>query len=284
MREIQKLKEQILKEYPRLSEESTFRFRCHKGISCFNECCGDVNIFLTPYDVLRLKNRLGISSTEFLRKYTITPFDKKLKYPVILLQMGDDEKKKCPFVSEEGCRVYEDRPWACRMYPVGLASPGESSQALDKEFYFLLQEDICQGFKEDTEWTIREWLHDQGIDEYNKMGEYFKELTTDKFFLEGGTLTPEKVEMFFMACYDVDRFRKFVFESSFLKKFEVDPSTVEKIKTDDVALLEFGYRWLRFALFGEETMTVKEEIIEDKRKELVFKGKLSKEAAETKKR
>ena len=94
MREIEKLKEHILKEHPRLSKESRFKFSCHKNVPCFNECCGDVNIFLTPYDVIRLKRSLGITSTEFLSKYTILPFDKNLKYPVILLKMGDDEKKK----------------------------------------------------------------------------------------------------------------------------------------------------------------------------------------------
>ena len=52
---LDKFKEAILKEYPRLSPESKFRFSCHKGLSCFTQCCGDVNIFLTPYDVLRLK-------------------------------------------------------------------------------------------------------------------------------------------------------------------------------------------------------------------------------------
>ena len=280
MREIQKLKEQILKEYPRLTEESSFSFRCHPGVACFNECCGDVNIFLTPYDIIRLKNNLGISSTDFLKKYTLTPFDKDLKYPVILLQMGDDEKKKCPFVGEKGCRVYPDRPWSCRMYPLGLASPGGDSEQLDQEFYFLLEEGICQGFKENKRWTVSEWLRDQGINDYAEMGKYFKALTTHGFFREGGTLTPEKVEMFFVACYDMDRFRKFVFNSSFLDKFEVDQETTEKFKSDDVALLKFAYRWLRFALFNEPTMKINEPVLQDKKKELVMRGKLKRESVE----
>ncbi len=279
MREIDNLKREILKEYPRLDEKSSFSFACYRGIPCFNECCGDVNIFLTPYDIIRLKRNLGISSTEFLKKYTISPFDQNLKYPVILLQMGDDEKKKCPFVTADGCQVYPDRPWSCRMYPLGLASPGEGSQELDKEFYFLLREGICQGFRENQRWTVSEWLKDQGITDYNRMGEGYRELTTHKFFQKGEPLSPKKVELFFLACYDIDRFRSFVFDSSFLDKFIVEEKTVEKLKTDDLQLLKFGYRWLRFALFGEQTMTVKETVLEDKKKELVAKGKLSKDFA-----
>ena len=78
MREIDNLKKEILKEYPRLDEQSSFSFACHKGVPCFNECCGDVNIFLTPYDILRLKNNLNMSSEKFLAEHTIIPFDKNL--------------------------------------------------------------------------------------------------------------------------------------------------------------------------------------------------------------
>ncbi|MFH1373704.1 MAG: YkgJ family cysteine cluster protein [bacterium] len=277
MREIENLKNEILKQYPRLDKNATFYFRCHPGVSCFNDCCGDVNIFLTPYDIIRLKNKLGMTSTEFLKKYTILPFDQNLKYPVIMLQMGGDEKKKCPFVKEAGCSVYEDRPWACRMYPLGLASPGESSDELEEEFYFLLKEDVCKGFNEDKQWTVGKWLDDQGIDEYNRMGEFFKELTTHKFIRDDEPFPPQKVELFFLGCYDIDRFRSFVFDSSFLDKFEIDKATVEKIKTDDIELLKFAYQWLRFALFGEETMKVRKSVINNKKKELIAKGKLSRD-------
>ena len=60
MKEIEKLKETILKDYPRLTRDSEFSFACHPGVPCFNACCGDVNIFLTPYDIIRLKQKLGI--------------------------------------------------------------------------------------------------------------------------------------------------------------------------------------------------------------------------------
>lgn len=268
MREIENLKKTILKEYPRLSEESSFRFECRPGLPCFNECCGDVNIFLTPYDILRLKKNLGITSGEFLKEYTIFPFDENLKYPVVLLKMKDDEKKNCPFVDSDGCRVYIDRPWSCRMYPLGLASPKKDSADLDREFYFLLKENICKGHKEDKEFTVAEWLADQGISDYNRLGAEFKEITLHQFFQEGKNLTPEKIDMFFRACYNIDKFREFVFESSFFDKFEVDNKTKARIREDDVELLLFGYSWLKFALFGEKTLKVKGEVLEAKKKKL----------------
>lgn len=269
--EIQRLKEEILKEYPRLTKDSEFFFACHDKVACFNGCCRDVNIFLTPYDVLRMKRALAMTSGEFLAKYTLVPFDKNLKFPAVLLKMEDNKEKTCPFVSKEGCRIYSDRPWACRMYPLGLASPKEGGDALDQEFYFLLKEAGCQGFDEKKRWTVGEWMENQGVAEYNAMGQYFKDLTLHSFFQKGNNLPPPKIEMFFMACYDLDKFRRFVFDSSLLDKFEIEEEKLKLLKEDDVELLKFAYTWLRFSLFGEKTMKVKGEVLQAKEAELAEK-------------
>ena len=67
----EQLQEKILTDSPRLGPDDRFKFACRPGISCFNMCCGDVNIFLSPYDVLRMKKRLGMKSGDFLEKYTL---------------------------------------------------------------------------------------------------------------------------------------------------------------------------------------------------------------------
>jgi Fe-S-cluster containining protein len=265
------LREKILQDHPRLGPDDTFTFACHPGISCFNKCCGDVNIFLSPYDVLRLKKRLGMTSTEFLEKYALMPVQKDMKTPVVMLRMGDDEAKTCPFLTDGGCGVYADRPWPCRMYPLGLAAQKDTPDGWRGDrFYFLLQEEGCRGFCEQKEWTVRAWLDDQGVGEYDEWGEAFKELTLHKYFEEGGTLSPQKMHMFFTACYDLDRFREFVFGSTLLQRFEVDEDLVEAMRYDDEALLRFAFLWLRFSLFGERTVKPKAEVIE------AFKGSLDK--------
>ena len=60
--------------------------------------------------------------------------------------------------------------------------------------------------------------------------------------------------MFYTVCYNIDKFREFVFHSTFLKRFKVDEETVKKIKDDDKELLLFGFNWLKYCLFGEKTM------------------------------
>ncbi|MHC4445146.1 MAG: YkgJ family cysteine cluster protein [Planctomycetota bacterium] len=275
----EQLQEKILEDYPRLGPNDTFKFACHPGVSCFNQCCSDVNIFLSPYDVLRLKKRLGMKSYDFLDKYALLPVQKDMRTPVVVLRMNDDEKKTCPFLDEKGCSIYPDRPWPCRMYPLGLAAQKDTPDGWRGErFYFLLKEAACKGFEEPQEWTVLQWFDNEGIDEYDQWGEQFKELTLHKFFEEGGTLSPEKMHMLFTACYDLDKFREFVFGSTLLKRFEVDEDFIEEMRYSDEGLLSFAFQWVRFSLFGERTMKVKADVAE------AFKGSLDKKELFEKKR
>jgi Fe-S-cluster containining protein len=269
--ERREMEERILKDAPRLGLKDKFKFACHPGVSCFNKCCGDVNIILSPYDVLRIKNRLGISSSDFLDKYTLLPIQKSMTTPIVLLRMNDDEAKTCQFLTDEGCGIYSDRPWPCRMYPVGMAAQKDTADGWRGErFYFLLQEDVCEGFGEPKEQTIEEWLEGQEVDDYDWWGEAFKELTLHEVFDGEETLSPEKMHMLFTACYDIDRFREFVFDSTLLQRFDVDEDFVHEMRRDDEALLRFAFLWLRFSLFGEPTVKPKAEVAE------AFKGQLDK--------
>jgi Fe-S-cluster containining protein len=255
------------KKYRKLFVEDKFKFSCHKGLACFGQCCSDVNIFLTPYDVLRMRKALGLASRKFLKEYTVTVLAEQ-RLPLVLLKMRNDKHKRCPFVKREGCTVYHDRPWSCRMYPVGI-DPDKKDEANDGAEYCLMFEEgsPCLGFKEGKEWTVKEWLPDQGIDLYNKKGESFAAINLHRLFSGGKNLGPSEAQMFYIACYDLDQFRKFLFGSSFFNRFDIDKEVIEKIKVDDEALLDFGFDWLRFSLFGENTFRIKGKIEEKKKTE-----------------
>lgn len=240
-----------------LTKDEGFNFACHSGLKCFTDCCGDVNIILTPADVLKLSRRLGISTTEFLAKHTLTPITKDLHLPVPILKMNDDDKR-CPFLKSEGCGVYEDRPWSCRMYPLGMGIPPARAGEQPEPVYFLFEDDFCHGRQESTGWTVNQWLEDQGIVQRDALDEGFRSVVSHPWFIGGRQLDPKRIEMFHMAFYDLDRFHAFVFESSFLNRFDLDDELVEKIREDDEALLAFAAQWLRFALFAEPTLKVRE--------------------------
>jgi len=247
----------------RFGLESRFVFECHKGVSCFTSCCGGINILLTPYDIVRLKNRLGLSSSEFLAIYTDPHLLEKTDLPVVSLKLLDDEQNPCPFVRDDGCIIYADRPTACRYYPLGVATLSHKetdTPAPDGEgFFFFVNEPHCKGFEEKKEWTVAEWRKDQGVDIHDEINAEWTDLVVRKrTFPANIQLTGQAKKMFFMVSYDVDAFRRFVFESSFLARYDIDAQTVAQIRDNEEELLKFGFKWLKSILFKGEGFSVKQ--------------------------
>jgi len=205
---------------------------------------------LTPYDILRLKNGLGLSSDEFLEKYTIIVPKEKRLIPLVILKMNEEDKR-CPFVSQKGCVVYDDRPWPCRMYPLNLNDDGTFSLITDSS--------RCLGLKEDDTWKISDWLVDQEIGPYEEMNEYLSSLTIQLQAQELDIDNPKIHQMTFMALYNLDKFREFVFKSTFLDRLEVEPERIEKVRKDDGELLKFAFDWIKFGLFGKKVFWVKDK-------------------------
>ena len=52
-------------------EDKTIRLRCHRGIAYWNASCRNIDISLTPYDILRLKRRPRPTASEFPERYTV---------------------------------------------------------------------------------------------------------------------------------------------------------------------------------------------------------------------
>lgn len=240
---------------------SKFQFRCHKDISCFTRCCSRTSIVLTPYDIVRITDRLGISSGDFLEKYTYTHIDEETSHPYAVLKMVDDNEGKCPFATLEGCSIYEDRPSNCRYFPVGqgLMIVASDKGPSNEEFYFFIRDPNCLGYQGDREWTIESWRTNQGADLYDEMNREWKEIQLRRNTSEQSKLDSKKQAMLYMASYDIDEFKRFVFESRFLDLLEIDKEEVEKIRTDKIALMKFGFKYMKYILMLEETLEVKEE-------------------------
>jgi len=234
-----------------------FHFSCHRGVSCFTECCAKLRLILTPYDILRMKNRLKLTSDQFLERYTDTILDKNSRFPMVKLRMMSDQKQACPFVTNEGCSIYEDRPEACRLYPVGRASAMVDGEKNARERFFMVAESHCQGFQEKHAWTLDDWIDHEGVKEYSSMNDQWLGIITSSKSLGPKTHLPQKLRMFFMASYNLDKFREFLFNSGFFDRFQVDPDLKEKLRSNDTALMLFAFEWLKFSLFGEKTIQIK---------------------------
>ncbi len=245
-----------------LSLKSRFKFNCHKGVKCFTDCCRGIDIMLTPYDILTMRKKLDLTSEEFLAVFTTPRILEKADMPVVTLKLLDDERKSCPFVDDkEGCAIYEDRPTTCRYYPLGVGSLSYSGEQGEKdEFFFTVKEAHCMGFEEDKEWSVAEWREDQGVDLRDEVNDGWLDLMVRKKSLPlSMKLSEESKKMFFMICYNIDKFKEFVFKSSFLDRYDIPKERIEEIRADDVKLLQFGFEWLKAAFFqtGQEQFQVK---------------------------
>ncbi|NTV95815.1 MAG: YkgJ family cysteine cluster protein [Thiobacillus sp.] len=242
-----------------LDGDSQLKFRCHRGVKCWNACCSNIDITLTPYDILRLKNHLGMSSGEFLQKYTVPYEIDKDGTPGVKLRSVDGGTA-CQFMVEEGCSVYQDRPTACRYYPVALLSVRRSDEYVDRLSFALVQEKTCFGHQEPDTQTIDQYREGQGATEYDEKGRGWRQLILKKKSAGPAIGKPPVItnQLFFMANYDLDRFRAFVISDSFNKTYDIPVEQMAELVADDEKLMAFGFDFLRHVLFGEKCLTEKD--------------------------
>lgn len=245
-----------------LGLEDKFRFRCHKGIACFNKCCENTDILLTPYDVLRLKNRLDVSSREFIDGYTR---DSELDaHGMPGLKLGHKPGgRNCVFLTPEGCGVYSDRPAACRYYALGLMSMRRKGSAEDEDSYFVVKEAHCLGHNEPHEQTVREYRIEQGVDKYDDINRDWRRIVLKKRSTGPtvGRPSQRSFELFFLASYDLDGFRAFVATERFREVFDLPDAEYARLLTDEEALLAFAMRYLRQVLYGEKTIPLRQQAV-----------------------
>jgi len=238
----------------RLELEDQLKFRCHRGVSCWNECCSRADVTLAPYDIIRLKNSLEMDSTDFLKAHTV-PFELDA-HAVPGLKLRTDDDGACLFMKEEGCSVYENRPTACRYYPSGLLSMKSITKSSDEQHFLLIKEDHCKGHEEEHTQTIGEYREEQGVVEYDELNHEWYQIILKKKSTGPTIGKPSEMslQMFFMASYDADRFRRFVMSESFIKMYDLTDEEYAELENDDIALMKFGFRLMKQVFFGEKTI------------------------------
>ncbi len=228
-----------------LGVDEAFRFACGPEVACFNDCCRDLNQALTPYDVLRLKRGLGLPSGRFLARFTRRHTGPGSGLPVVSLAPADPQTRACPFVSAAGCRVYPDRPASCRTYPLVRAVRRSQATGAAVPSYFILTEPHCRGFAGNRTQTARQWVADQGIGDYNAENDRMLDVIRLKNRLRRGPLPPSSAERVYTALYDLDAFRRRLFEDGLAVESGVGEDRLEAARHDDLALLRVGLEWVK---------------------------------------
>jgi uncharacterized protein len=239
----------------RIGGEETFRFSCHPAISCFTECCRQLELALTPYDILRLKKACGLGSDEFLHRYVIMEQEEHETFPRLYLTMVDDGRESCVFVSPAGCTVYEDRPGACRAYPVGRAAIRQPESGMGKrdgieEFFVLIQEGHCRGFQEQQVQNATSYAQGQGLSPYNRFNDAVAAILQHEQVRRQKRFSEDRIEQFILALYNLDQFRTMLFAGDLPGTPPLDETTKDRLR-DDEELLLHAIDWLRKTLFTD---------------------------------
>jgi Fe-S-cluster containining protein len=251
----------FLDSLPEIGPGEEFWFSCHPGIACFNACCGDLTMPLTPYDVLRLCRGLDMSSEEFIEDYAVPGCYEDSGFPLLHLRMEPGASHPCPIVTEKGCGVYQHRSSACRTYPLGRATKldGEGDEARVVEQYFLVREAHCKGFAENKTWSAATWLKDQGIEPYNRMNDrYMRLMARFKSVCAGAVLSDRHATMSLLCLYQQDRFLELIKNVDLFSRISLTGEYAARNKEEiRAAVLEnpedrlwLAFDWVELVLFG----------------------------------
>ena len=262
-----------------LRADDTFRFRCRKGIACFNKCCENIDILLTPWDIVRSARHFGISTREAIDRYTVD-FAMDAKGMPGLKLAQKEGSTACIHLTPDGCGIYADRPAACRYYALGTVALRKTGSSEVEDTYFVVKEAHCLGHDEPHEQTIAQYRAEQGADVYDEANREWRELVLKKRSSGPTVGAPpaRSFELFFLASYDLDGFRRFVASDSFGATFEVAPETLAEVAHDDRVALRFALRFLRQALFGEATIPLRPGAAEKRLP--AYRERLAREAQE----
>ena len=112
--------------------------------------------------------------------------------------------------------------------------------------------------EEKKEWKLEDWMKDQGAKDIEDFNKPWLETVAKLKAINLDDKHQHQISLFIMVCYDLDTYHDFVFKSSLLKKFDIEKNIRSSIKKDQEKLLQFGFKWLQFALFGEGPLLPKD--------------------------
>lgn len=236
-------------DLPAIGANETFRFACGPDSPCFNRCCAQLSLPLTPYDVLRLRRNLELPAAEFLRLFAGMGADPETGFPMFHLRMIESVDAPCPFVTPAGCSVYDDRPGACRSYPLGRGARVGREGVLER--FFMVREEHCAGFDCGPERTPAQWFAEEGMASYLRFNDAYMRLLS-MVRATGRPLDSRLRGMAVLCLWQLDSFRAFVDKVGMLAQVEGPASEAlgEDSPEGDAALLNLGLNWLELVIFG----------------------------------
>lgn len=198
--DLKNLKNEFSTDHTILALDDTFSFTCSRCNGCCTYKPGDIVVgvpILSLYDVIRISRSLNMDTTDFIRSYTEMDHDASLGNQLSLRYIGLEEEKRCPFLSETGCSIHENKPFACRLFPIKRVITDDFTVfAIPKKLDGC---NVGSGKKH----TLRKWLNNADLNpyfDYYRNWNILDDLDREKFIK-----TPNECQYTFrVSMYDID--------------------------------------------------------------------------------
>jgi Fe-S-cluster containining protein len=153
-------------DVPPLLESDVLELSCGPDGCDANCCTNGPPIVLNPYEISRICAAAGLTYEDLL---DIVESGRADGFPIIMLPRDP----ACCFRTENGCRIYEARPLACRLFPLGrVFHDGRSHMVLPGR-------NRCAGLVHAPARTVAEFLKDQNTQIYIKMADTWIEFVSE---------------------------------------------------------------------------------------------------------
>lgn len=139
-------------------------------------CCLIFGVCVTPFDIIRIAKATGKKPIEFVGMMSGVAKVERGEPTVlidnhpalIILRWGLG--RMCPFYSEAGCVIYDDRPMVCRTYPF-MVKKGKLIDTQSRACQVCWRPEDESGYRKDIKQHTKELKAYRKIaDEWNKKG------------------------------------------------------------------------------------------------------------------
>lgn len=173
-----------------LSEPDLLQLSC--GIfGCTSNCCTkSAPIILNPYEIALICRESKLSYEDLL---DIVETDRAKGFPLVMLPRDP----ACHFWTGRGCRIYQARPLACRLFPLGRVYDNGQSHIV------LPQLNVCSGLASSPAKTVADYLREQDTSASIRMADRWIEFVNE-IELQPLPDTPVTSIAFHMLVYSPD--------------------------------------------------------------------------------
>lgn len=145
-------------QYKLIGENDTFEFECQRCGAC---CMNREDIIINAWDVYNASKALGITTKEFIDKYTTQSLGGFSKLPLITI--GHMDSGACHFLKFDYmnsgkyvCTINDHKPGACAGHPLGILTRYDK-ESISTDNHFIRVEQ-CESSKKPVTQNVKDWM------------------------------------------------------------------------------------------------------------------------------